>query len=160
MQKTEEGHSRESSWAPHVTDPFCSLAIFHRWDVALVPGHWGIPHTWGRVERRTEEGFRTISYKDALCQSQTWRGGAVKQGRETACILPLRETGDDVCPPSCILPSENTWLYPTHLRASPFMKEASDQEAILGVHCVSPSQLLEIAVRVVSIDLISKEINL
>lgn len=40
------------------------------------------------------------------------------------------------------------------------MKEASDQEAILGVHCVSPSQLLEIAVRVVSIDLISKEINL
>lgn len=39
MQKTEEGHSRESSWPPHVTDPFCPLVIFHHCDVALVPGH-------------------------------------------------------------------------------------------------------------------------
>ena len=29
VQKTEEGHSRESSWPPHVTDPFCPLVIFH-----------------------------------------------------------------------------------------------------------------------------------
>ena len=93
MQKTEEGHSRESSWAPHVTDPFCSLVIFHHWDVALVPGHWGIPHTRGRVERRTEEGFRTISYKDALCQSQTWRGMLSNKGEKLPafCLLGRQE---------------------------------------------------------------------
>lgn len=44
LQEGEEGtEQRQTSWAPHFADLFCSLAISHHQDVALVPGHGAFP---------------------------------------------------------------------------------------------------------------------
>lgn len=118
-------------------------------------------HFWGRVERRTEEGFRTISYKDAPLSAPDLRGGAVKQGEKLPafCLLGRQEMMSALLPVYSPFRKHMTLSHPPQEHHRSCRKPVIKKQfwALLSV---SPSQLLEIAVRAVSIDLISKEINL
>lgn len=101
---------------------------------------WGIFHTWGRMGRVTEEGFRPYLQGHLSLVPTLWRG--------------VGEGGSHIWPLPCILSLENTQLYPVPFRASILIKEAGDKFG-LGSH-----QASEVRAKTVFIGIISRKINL
>ena len=158
LQEGEEGtEQRQTSWAPHFADLFCSLAISHHQDVALVPGHGAFPMLMagqGEWERKVSGSSftRMLSVSPRLYKGCCHMAGGAGGG--TSCILWTRIWGGGEGEVMfALLPAYS--LQKTH-DFIPFSSEHLTHEGSqwstsnLGAYQASdPSQLLEIGVRAV-----------
>lgn len=135
--------AQTSSHTPHVTRLFYSLAVCPHHDAAFVPGHGAFPAlAAGQGEWQRKDSGPSFTRMPSASPTTVGRG-AVPQRRETSCILGTRipgwvwGQGADVCPASCVLPLENTWLYPVSSDIITLQESQWSTSSFLGAYQAS-----------------------